>query len=140
MFRRLTGLVTSVAAASLLVLPMAASAASAADMSSSAARLAHSPESIAVALRCRAWMSNSHPKDYSTIYVRVRTVRYANVRTVAYYRTVTRTRYGRANRYGRAAIRYRISRATPGFRVNVRVNVGSGSRRGSCSTFFVPRA
>ncbi len=38
----------------------------------------------AAALRCHASMSNSRPKDYTTIDVNVGTVRYADVITVAH--------------------------------------------------------
>jgi hypothetical protein len=89
-------------------------------------------------LRCHASMSNSRPKDYTTIYVNVGTVRYAGVTTVAYYKTVNRKHTGKANAEGNARIGYYISGATPGYRVNVSVTVASGSHRNSCSTFFIP--
>ena len=92
----------------------------------------------AAALRCHASMSNSRPKDYTTIYVNVGTVRYAGVTTVAHYKTVSRKHTGKANAEGNAKIRYYISGATPGYRVNVSVTVISGSSRGTCSTSFIP--
>jgi hypothetical protein len=92
----------------------------------------------AAALRCHASMSNSRPKDYTTIYVNVGTVRYAGVTTVAHYKTVNRKHTGKANAEGNAKIRYYISGATPGYRVNVSVTVTSGSSRGTCSTSFIP--
>jgi hypothetical protein len=54
----------------------------------------------ATALRCHASMSNSRPKDYTTIYVNVGTVRYAAITTVAHYKTVNRKHSGRANAGG----------------------------------------
>ena len=89
-------------------------------------------------LRCHASMSNSRPKDYTTIYVNVSTVRYAGVATVAHYKTVNRQHTGQANVHGSASIRYYISGATPGYRVNVSVTVWSGRSRGACSTSFIP--
>jgi hypothetical protein len=92
----------------------------------------------AAVLRCHASVSNSRPRDYTTIYVNVGTVRYANVTTVAHYRTVNRRHIGWANRAGYAKIGYYISDATPGYRVNVSVTVTSGHSRGFCSTSFIP--
>jgi hypothetical protein len=92
----------------------------------------------AAALRCHASMSNSRPKDYTTIYVNVGTVRYAAVTTVAHYKTLNRKHSGQANAGGNAAIRYYISGATAGYRVTVSVTVTSGRSRGTCSTSFIP--
>lgn len=92
----------------------------------------------AAALRCHASMSNSRPKDYTTIYVNVSTVRYAGVTTVAHYKTVNRKHTGKANAQGNAKIGYYISGATPGYRVNVSITVTSGRSRGTCSTSFIP--
>jgi hypothetical protein len=92
----------------------------------------------AAVLRCHASMSNSRPKDYTTIYVNVGTVRYAAVTTVAHYKTVNRKHAGKANAEGNAKIGYYISGAMPGYRVNVSVTVTSGSSRGTCSTSFIP--
>lgn len=94
----------------------------------------------AAALPCHASMSNSHPADYTTIRVRVRTVAFAGVRTVAHYKTVNRKHFGTANARGHARIPYYISGATPGRRVKVSVTVRSGSRKGHCSTSFTPHA
>jgi hypothetical protein len=92
----------------------------------------------AAVLRCHASMSNSRPKDYTTIYVNVGTIRYAGVTTVAHYKTVNTKHTGKANAEGNARIGYYISGATPGYRVNVNVTVTSGRSRGSCSTSFIP--
>jgi hypothetical protein len=92
----------------------------------------------AAALRCHASMSNSRPKDYTTTYVNVSSVRYAGVTTVAHYKTVNTKHTGKANAKGNANIGYYISGATPGYRVNVNVTVTSGRSRGTCSTSFIP--
>jgi len=89
-------------------------------------------------LPCHASMSNSHPKDYTTTNVLVRTASYAKVKTVAHYRTTNTPHSGKANRRGRASIPYHISRATPGYKVKVSVHVTKGNRTGNCSTSFTP--
>lgn len=96
------------------------------------------PAAPAAALRCHASMSDSRPKDYTTIYVNIGTVRYAGVTTVAHYKTVNREHAGQANAGGAAKIGYYISGATPGYRVTVSVTVTSGRSRGTCSTSFIP--
>ncbi len=92
----------------------------------------------AAALRCHASMTNSRPKDYTTIHVNVGTIRYADVTTVAHYKTVNTKHTGKANAEGNAKIGYYISGATPGYRVNVSVTATSGRSRGTCSTSFIP--
>jgi len=92
------------------------------------------------ALPCHASMSNYHPEDYTTVIVRVRTVSFARVTTVAHYRTENTTKHRRANVHGRAHIPYYISGATPGYRVKVSVTVRKGTRKGSCQTAFTPQA
>lgn len=95
---------------------------------------------MAKPLPCHASMSNSHPADFTTTTVRVRTASRARVITVAHYRTLNRTHHRRANRHGRASIPYHISGATPGFRVRVDVTVRWPRRTGTCQTSFTPHA
>ena len=83
------------------------------------------------ALPCHASMSNSHPADFTTTIVRVRSVARASVTTVAHYRTTNTTHHGRTNASGRAGIPYRISGATPGFQVKVDVTVKKARARNS---------
>ena len=90
------------------------------------------------ALPCHASMSNSHPRDYTTTYVRVHTADYASVTTVAHYRTTNHKKTGKAGARGNASIGYYISGATPGYKVVVSVRVVRGDRSGSCSTWFIP--
>jgi hypothetical protein len=89
-------------------------------------------------LPCQASMSNNHPRDYTTIDVRVHTASYAGITTVAHYKTVNREHTGKAGAKGNASIGYYISGATPGYRVVVSVRVKKGSRSGTCSTWFTP--
>jgi hypothetical protein len=92
------------------------------------------------ALPCSASMSNSHPRDYTTIKVNVHTAAFAGVTTVAHYRTTNTTHHGTAGRRGNVSISYYISGATPGYKVKVSVSVKSSARRGSCATSFTPHA
>lgn len=112
-------------------------------LSAAALALSGAPASSAstiAALTCRAHMTNSRPADFTTTDVRVRTAKFARIRTRAHYRTTTTTHHGAANSRGRATIAYDISGATPGFRVRVSVKVKSGGRTGYCHTFFRPHA
>ena len=117
---------------------LAAPAAGAMFAVSPATAASTAPAAPSAALGCHASMSNSRPKDYTTISVNVGTVRYAGVTTVAHYKTVNREHSGKANAQGNAKIGYYISGATPGYRVNVNVTVTSGRSRGTCSTYFIP--
>jgi hypothetical protein len=91
-------------------------------------------------LPCSASMSNSHPKQYTTVKVNVHTAAFAGVTTVAHYRTTSTKHHGTAGRRGNVSISYYISGATPGYKVNVSVSVVKGSRHGACSTSFTPHA
>jgi hypothetical protein len=94
--------------------------------------------SPATPLPCSASMSNTHPKDYTTVDVRVRTAGLAKVVTVAHYRTTNHKKTAKAGPGGRATIPYYISGATPGYKVRVTVSVSKGTRTGRCSTSFTP--
>lgn len=83
-------------------------------------------------------MSNSHPADYTTVKVNVKTAAGAGVTTVAYYKTVATIKATYDS--GPASISYYISGATPGFTVRVGVLVVDGSRTASCLTRFTPHA
>jgi hypothetical protein len=85
-------------------------------------------------------MSDSAPADYSDIDVYVKTgIAGATVTTTAHYKTTDTTHSGVADGSGNADIVYRISRATPGFTVNVDVTV-SGAATETCTTSFTPHA
>jgi hypothetical protein len=92
----------------------------------------------AARLTCRASMTNSHPADYTSTGVKVRTAAYADIETVAHYKTVTHPKYRTANRAGQETVWYYISGATPGYRVVVDVYVSRHGSRGTCSTSFTP--
>jgi hypothetical protein len=90
-------------------------------------------------LPCHAWVSNSKPRDYSTVDVWVATAKHAAVTTVAHYRTKNTKHTAWASNKGDAEIAYRISDATPGYKVKVSVAVVSGHHGGSCSTSVTPK-
>ncbi len=111
----------------------------------SVALIAAIPASAAVvapssaSLPCHASMSDSHPSDYTTTYVKVHTAGYASVTTVAHYKTTNHKKTGTAGKKGNASIGYYISGAKPGYKVMVSVRVVRGNRAGACSTWFIPR-
>lgn len=94
----------------------------------------------AVALRCHASMTNAHPADFTSTGVKVRTVAFARIKTVAHYRTTNHPKRATANAEGRRTIWYYVSGATPGYRVVVNVYVARHHRTGSCQTAFTPHA
>jgi hypothetical protein len=92
----------------------------------------------ATRLTCSASMTNSRPADYTSTGVKVRTAAYADIETVAHYKTVTHPKYRTANGAGQQTVWYYISGATPGYRVVVDVYVSRNGSKGSCSTSFTP--
>gem|GEM_PF-2836727 len=94
--------------------------------------------SSATGLTCHASMTNSHPRDYTSTGVKVRTVPFAHIKTVAHYRTVNHAKSRIANAQGRRTVWYYISGATPGYKVIVDVYVSRPHRNGRCSTSFTP--
>jgi hypothetical protein len=90
------------------------------------------------ALPCEASMSDASPSDYTDDDVDVTTASYAEVNTVAYYKTTSTSESGQADSSGNASIEYYISGASVGYTVDVSVTVTSGGRSASCSTSFTP--
>jgi len=89
-------------------------------------------------LACSASVSNSHPADYTTVNVYVRTAARAAVTTVAHCKPTSHKKSGTANSPGKATIAYDISGATRGYRVVVSVTVAQSSKTANCSTSFTP--
>lgn len=98
------------------------------------------PAATAALKSCAASVSNSHPADYTTTDVKVRTAADAEVFTVAHYKTVNRAYLRVAGSAGRATAAYYVSGATPGYRVVVDVTVVRGRQANSCSTSFTPKS
>jgi len=90
-------------------------------------------------LTCSASMSNAHPSDYTTVYVDVHTAAGASVTATAHYKTTDTTHTSTASGSGNAAIGFKISRATPGYTVDVSVSVHTSSGSASCGTSFTPQ-
>jgi hypothetical protein len=97
------------------------------------------PATTAALAPCHASVSNSHPSDYTTTDVNVRTLAGTEVFTVAHYKTVNRAYFRIAAPGGRATVGYYVSGATPGYKVVVDVTVVRGHQANSCSTSFTPR-
>jgi len=92
----------------------------------------------ATVVPCHATASVAQPHTNQTEPVYIATLASAHVTGVAYYKTTNTRKTGITNVRGHLYLYWRISHATPGYRVNVVINVVSGSLRGSCSTYFTP--
>lgn len=88
-------------------------------------------------LTCAASVSNSSPADNSTVDVLVRTGGSATVTATAHYKT-TDTTHSESVSGSSAEIAFRISRATPGYTVEVDVTVSGAGASRSCATSFTP--
>ena len=96
---------------------------------------------------CHASVSNTAPKDYSTVIVYVNTTPGPSTRitTAAHFKTVTTIKTttdpkapkGRPQPDARTS--YYISDAKPGFKVVVDATVRIGTRSSSCATSFTPK-
>jgi len=98
-----------------------------------------SPPPTTGRLACSASISNSRPAQYSTVDVLVTTSPGATVTATAHYKTTVTTHTATAGSSGRAAIPFRISRATSGFTVIVDIAVSKSGAGASCSTSFTPQ-
>lgn len=83
-------------------------------------------------------MSDARPSDYTDDDVEVTTAPYAEVDTVAYYKTTSTPESGQADGSGNASIGYYISGAAAGYTVDVPVTVTAAGQSASCSTSFTP--
>ncbi|MCK9921960.1 hypothetical protein MXD61_08690 [Frankia sp. AgPm24] len=92
----------------------------------------------ATTLSCRALALVPNPTMNQTEPVLIETASSARVTGLAHYRTTTTRKSGTADTLGRAVLRWRISHATPGYRVLITITVSSGSQRATCTTSFTP--
>ena len=122
-----------------MIAPLAIGAAAAISLAVAGPALA-GPATTAALKSCTASVSNSHPADYTTTNVKVRTAAGAEVFTVAHYKTVNRAYYRVAGPRGRATVGYYVSGATPGYKVVVDVTVVRGHQANGCSTSFTPKS
>lgn len=132
MNKRLGGAFLAVGAPALIAGLLLAPSASAA--TATAATVARTPP-----LPVQARVSTSRPKDRSTEYIEVTTVKGAKVTAVAHFRTGTETRTATANSRGDAVLAYAVGNAPPGDRVVVTVTTTSGHNHAVTTTYFVPQ-
>jgi hypothetical protein len=92
----------------------------------------------ATVVPCRATVSVAHPSTNQTEPVYIATLTNARVTGVAHYKTTNTSKVGTTNIRGHLYLYWRISHATPGYRVNITLAVVKGGMRGSCSTYFSP--
>jgi len=89
---------------------------------------------------CRGAMSNSHPRDYTRVFVLVRDApAKTKVITTARFKNAIVIHTGRTGAKGNAAIAYDIGAAAPGFTVKVTIRIVL-PHGGNCTVKFTPRA
>jgi hypothetical protein len=92
------------------------------------------------ALACHAQATRPHPRDHSTVGVRVSTVPHARVTGVDTWSVTGQSVSGRASAQGQRTLRFRVGNATPGTQVMVDVYISLNGQKGSCQASFEPRA
>ncbi len=91
---------------------------------------------VAVATPCTATVSNTSPTRNATVTVRISSdYPSATASATAHYKTTDTTNESATDSSGYATIAFRISSATPGYRVIIDVTVAGTSR---CQTSFTP--
>ena len=99
------------------------------------------PAASTPALACHAQATRPHPRDHSSVGVRVATVPHARVTAADAWSLINgQSASGRANAQGQRTLRFRVGNATPGMQVMIDVHISSNGRKGSCQASFVPRA
>jgi hypothetical protein len=100
-----------------------------------------SPAASTAALACHAQATRPHPRDHSTVGIRVTTVPHAKVTAVDARSVINgQSASGHANAQGQRTLRFRVGSATPGLQVMIDVRISSHGRKGSCQASFEPRA
>ena len=98
------------------------------------------PAQAAVVKPCKATMSVTQPRQYTTTYVNVSNVgARSKVTTKAKYKTTTNTKSATASTKGTASVKYPIAGATPGHKVVVEVSAKQGNTTWKCTTSFMPK-
>jgi hypothetical protein len=92
------------------------------------------------ALACHAQATRPHPRDHSTVGVRVSTVPHARVTAVDTWSVTGQSVSGRASAQGQRVLRFRVGNATPGTQAMIDVSVSLNGQEGSCQASFEPRA
>ena len=93
------------------------------------------------ALACHAQATRPHPRDHSTVGIRVSTVPHAKVTAVDAWSVINgQSASGQANAQGQRTLRFRVGNATPGLQVMIDVRISRNGQKGSCQASFEPRA
>jgi hypothetical protein len=87
----------------------------------------------------KAWASNSYPKDGTTEYINVDTLKGAKVTTVAHFKNGEQVRTTYANSKGDATVAYNVGWAQPGYPVHVTVTATEGPSSATTYTQFTPQ-
>jgi hypothetical protein len=116
---------------------MAASAIAAAVLTVAPGAGASAATSV-LGIPCRGAMSNSHPQDFTQVFVLVHTAPKTKVTTIAHFKTGIVVHTGRTGPKGNARIAYSVGGAQPGFKVKVAIYVVR-PHGGNCTTTFTPR-
>ena len=90
-------------------------------------------------LTCQTYVSNIYPKQRSSLLVYVHTKPKAAIRATAHFKTGNVLHSTRANKYGNAAVPFKVGRAMKGYVVHVVVRVTLSSAHGYCTTKFTPK-
>jgi hypothetical protein len=98
------------------------------------------PAASTPALACHAQATRPHPRDHSTVGVRVSTVPHARVTGVATWSVTGQSVSGRASAQGQRLLRFRVGNATPGTQVTIDVSTSLNGQKGNCQASFEPRA
>lgn len=92
-------------------------------------------------LACHAQATRPHPRDHSTVGIKVTTVPHANVTAVDAWSVINgQSASGRASARGQRTLRFRVGNATPGTQVMIDVHISRNGQKGSCRASFEPRA
>jgi hypothetical protein len=106
-----------------------------------AAHSTTSPAVVTSSLHCRARAISKHPRDRTTVMIRVHTAAHAQVTATATFAMLNGQRVaGRASATGERMLRFRVGNATPGARVVIDVRVSRHGRKGICRASFRPRS
>ena len=87
----------------------------------------------------KAWVSNAYPKDGTTEYINVDTMKDAKVTTVAHFKNGEQVRTTYANSKGDATVAYNVGWAQPGYPVHVTVTATEGPSSATTYTQFTPQ-
>ncbi len=98
------------------------------------------PAASTPALACHAQATRPHPRDHSTVGVRVSTVPHARVTAAGTWSVTGQSVSGRAGAQGQRVLRLRVGNAPPGTQVMIDVSISLNGQKGSCQASFEPRA